>query len=177
MSFSKRPSPCGGKIITPEQGTALKKFIYDQTEGCINRNGGLYNGRNLQSIATMNICFTTSEGRRQCISKGIKGVNFVDIYRQQQRCNSITDENQKKIVCNHLNTIIKEYQKRLTSVYRYLKGQVPSNATNIELSMTVSCSPKTTPFPINAPVSSTPEHFQNPPLRSYPPLVDDELWV
>lgn len=171
MSFRKRQIPCGGQIITPEQGTALKKFIYDQTEGCIDRNSGLYNGRNLQSIANMNICFTTSQGRRQCISKGIR-VNFVDIYRQQQKCNSTTDERQKKAVCDHLNTMIKDYQKRLTSAYRYLKGQVPSGAMNIELSMTVRCSTKTTRFIINPPVSSTPEHFQNPPQISFPPLWD-----
>lgn len=171
MSFRRRRLSCGGQIITPEQGTTLKQFIYDQTKGCIDKNATLYNRRNLQSIANMNICFTTAQGQSQCISKQIKGVNFVDIYRQQQRCNSITDEKHKKIVCDNLDVMIKDYQKRLTSMYRYLKGQVPPNASNIQLSMTVRCSPKSNTFSINPPVQSTPEHFQNPPQRSYIPLL------
>lgn len=164
MAFRRRPPVCGGKIITPEQGTKLKQFIYDATKECIDNNPILYDNNNLQSIVTMNICWNEPQGRQVCHSAQIKGVNFIDIYRQQQKCNTETNPQIKKRACDNLNAMIKDYQTRLTSTYRWLKTKVPQDASNIILTVTTNCSRKAygRVGPISPPTTSPPQSFQNP---------------
>lgn len=164
MAFVKKTTPDCGLVISKEQGTELKQFIYDSTKECVDNNPLLYNRNTLTSTAIMRICWTRN-GVQVCKTQKIYGINFVEIYRSKKLC----DADPQSVACEINAKQVKEYQRRLTAAYRRLKRYVPPDATDIKIDVSTICQQKGAPGIIGG-GTSPPQDLHQPLL---PGIIPD----